>query len=260
MLIITYFRIMNWRCLILCLLLLPMDGFSQSRLGFYFGYVNDRPRGDYWFNERGVRLGVSTTPRQFEVLPYNGSFNVWSNITGAKDHIHKSSIPLSIADETGSNFGFGRAEFTRVSFGFNYDLGYSNDTGVVVIPFITMGPRMDYYYSRFYQEVYTPEACNCEVSVSDPVTATSAVGYTLGAGIKFKLSRRLFFDTRWEYYGNWSLRTNLNERLPIANTFDYSLITGPVFDFREERYNSGHIFSFNLIYKFRNRLRDLDWD
>lgn len=249
---------LKWGFLFFCLLLLPKEGFSQG-IGLYIGYVNDRPRGDFWFRERGIRIGASSLPKQYEVLPYNGSFNFWTNITGSKDHIHKSSIPLSIADSTGNNFGFGRAEFSRISFGLNYDLGYSNDTSSRVIPFITFGPRMDYYYSRFYEEVYTPEACNCEVSVTNPVTSTSSIGFTFGSGIKFKLNRRFFIDFRWEYYGNWSLNSNINNRVPIANSFALNEFGGPTFDFREERYNAGHLLSANIIFKLRQRNRS-NWD
>jgi hypothetical protein len=233
---------MKWIAILITIFSVHSAAWSQ-RMGLYAGYVLDRPSNDIWLDERGIRIGVSSMPRQFEVLPYNGSWNAWLHITGAKNHLHKDNIYLPFSDDTGSNLGFGRVQFNKVSFGLNYDLGYSNSAEAVVIPFITFGPRMDYYYSRYYQEHLNDEA----LYTTDPITSTSTGGFSSGAGIKFVLGPNVLTEFRWEYYGNWVLRRSFSEGLPIVNSYALDAFIPPTVTLREQRYNSGHAFSFNIV-------------
>ncbi|XOV67285.1 MAG: hypothetical protein ACFHU9_16845 [Fluviicola sp.] len=231
---------------------------DPSRIGFYGGMVLNHSFGNFWYNERGVRLGASTMPKQFhdtltgESL-FNSAFNFSVEVTESKRHQHFSGITTNLGDENGYNEGFGRVEFNRVSPSLTYDFGFKLHEKSLINPYVTSGGGLDFYYSRFHQELYGENSTSSGISTIQPITATTTLGVSLGLGTKLLLSQRIIFDIRYEIYGNWALNTNTHGSLPEINSFQHIGPGNPTFQLRERRFQSGGIFSINFLVVLRRR-------
>jgi hypothetical protein len=184
---------------------------------------------------------------------FNSAFNFSVEVTESKRHQHFSGITTTLGDENGYTEGYGRVEFSRVSPALMYDLGFKLHEASIINPFVTTGGRLDFYYSRFFQELYNDDPTVNGMGITTPITATTTLGLGLGLGLKLLLSKRIIFDIRYEIYGNWALNTNTHGSLPEINSFQHIAPGNPIFQLRERRFQSGGIFSINFVVALRQR-------
>lgn len=226
---------------------------TRSDIGIVAGAVVNHSFGSHWNNERGVRVGVSTSLRPFGESLFHSSLDISLQVTGAKKHQHITGIQTTIPDFGGTGYGFGRVEFSRVSPTLMYNFGFKVHEESKVNPYVTTGLRMDFYYTRFYEELYTKDPEATGANTSTPLTNTSALGFGLGLGTKFVLLPRFHIDFRYELFANWSLNTNTHSRLPDLESFQHVTVGAPIYTLRDRRFQSGGGLSMNLTFYLRDR-------
>ncbi|XOV66306.1 MAG: hypothetical protein ACFHU9_11770 [Fluviicola sp.] len=240
--------------LLLSACLLTTHGFGQS-ISPTIGYSNDFQSNGAWYPEFGGRIGLGVHTIPIDTLPFNYSFNVNAQISGARRHTQLNQILFNQEESEQQELGFARAEFHKTVISFDYDFGYTHQIGhrfatkTFISPYVSLGPRIENYRARAHYELYPQEDCHCTHPTKAPISSTWSLGTNLQTGVKF-MFYTVGVDVRAGYYMGWSVGNN--NFLPIAESFEIDYNGTPTFEHRTHNYNSGFNFSVNLIFKFHS--------
>lgn len=223
--------------------------YSQG-ISFNLGYVYDLHAGKNWFNERGARMGLGFDGVQFQSAPFNASMRYNISISKSKEKVRLDDVTFDMPDTTMPNIGYARADFRKIAFSMDYDLGYSQTEDDIFVPYVTIGPRLESYNSNVHYELYPSDTCDCTYPADSPLTSTLSLGYNTGLGFRLRFGVGVAIDVRANYYGGWSMIKKDNVILPNASTFSIDVYGNPGFEFHNSRYNDGFTFSINVIVPF----------